>query len=632
MLIDLEIMRYILIFLLLGSMGLQAQNKSGITGKPDTSFTNYSALKMVSKQDPSIRLAEVQSSKSKVQSFVYKTIGTRKLMVDEYATSATRKLPTLVFFHGGGWRTGHRSQHIPLAKALADRGYRVFLVEYRLSTEALYPSAMLDAQAALQWVSKRKNVGEIYVGGYSAGGQMAALLGSVQDENTYGKGVKVAGIIDIDGILAFIHPESGEGDDSKRVSAATHYFGYNKVDGEAIWKEASALSHVTKGDPPVLFLNSNDERMHAGRDDFRRKMADFGIHTEYFTFQNSHHTFVLMNHWFDQVVNRMDHFMRKRLVVGIDFKTIQSAVEAARPGQEILIKNGDYREKVFIDSLKHHLSFVGESRDGVVLRETIARDIWRCSNPDDYGAGVLNIKGHDLSFRNLTIINDYGFTAKKDVTIPCLNEAGKETTTTVQKYALPREKGEKEGEKIVRVDGHQFAIRTMPGATRLSFEHCTMRSGGGDTVSPWDVNAGMYYLNDCLIEGGVDLYCPRGYALAENCTFVCHNLSAAIWHDGSGEQGSKTVLKNCRFNGDPGYKLGRYHREAQFYLLNCSFDKNMADAPIYQSGDRVLQWGHRVYYVDCHRDGGDFAWHKNNISVKVSELTFKTVFGEKWKK
>jgi pectinesterase len=361
-------------------------------------------------------------------------------------------------------------------------------------------------------------------------------------------------------------------------------------------------------------------------------MADFGIHTEYFTFQNSHHTFVLMNHWFDQVVNRMDRFMRKRLVVGIDFKTIQSAVDAARPGQEIFIKNGDYREKVFIDSLKHHLSFVGESRDGVVLRETIARDIWRCSNPDDYGAGVLNIKGHDLSFRNMTIMNEYGFTATKDVTIPCLNEAGKETTTTVQKYALPREKGEKEGEKIVRVDGHQFAIRTMPGATRLSFEHCTMRSGGGDTVSPWDVTTGMYYLNDCLIEGGVDLYCPRGYALAENCTFVCHNMSAAIWHDGSGEQGAKTVLKNCRFIGDPGYKLGRYHREAQFYLFNCSFDKNMADAPIYQSGDRVLQWGHRVYYVDCHRDGGDFAWHKNNTSVKASELTFKTVFGEKWKK
>ena len=109
----LQIMRYILIFLLLGSMGLQAQNKSGITGKPDTSFANYSAWKNLLKEDPTVRLASYQSTKSKVQSFAYKTLGSRKLMVDEYAVSTSRKLPSLVFFHGGGLRTGHRSQHIP---------------------------------------------------------------------------------------------------------------------------------------------------------------------------------------------------------------------------------------------------------------------------------------------------------------------------------------------------------------------------------------------------------------------------------------------------------------------------------------------------------------------------------------
>ena len=306
----LQIMHKLLIFILLSSWSLQAQNKTGITGKPDTSFANYSAWRSLLKEDSTVRLAKYQSSKFKVQSSVYKVIGTRKLVVDEYSISTSRVQPTLVFFHGGGWRTGHRSQHIPLAKALADRGYRVFLVEYRLSTEALYPAAMQDAQAALQWVSKRKNVGEIYVAGYSAGGQMAALLGSVQDENTYGKGVKIAAVIDIDGILAFIHPESGEGDDSKKTSAATYYFGYNKVDGEAIWKEGSALSHVSAGDPPVLFLNSGVERMHAGRTDFMHKMAALGIHSEYYTFEKSPHTFVLMNHWFDQVVDRMERFMK----------------------------------------------------------------------------------------------------------------------------------------------------------------------------------------------------------------------------------------------------------------------------------------------------------------------------------
>jgi hypothetical protein len=58
----------------------------------------------------------------------------------------------------------------------------------------------------------------------------------------------------------------------------------------------------------------------------------------------------------------------------------------------------------------------------------------------------------------------------------------------------------------------------------------------------------------------------------------------------------------------------------------------MADAPIYQSGDRVLNWGHRVFYSGSHRDEGDYTWHKNNTSLKAADFTFKSVFGDKWKK
>jgi pectinesterase len=513
------------------------------------------------------------------------------------------------------------------------------LAEYRLSTEALYPAAMEDAQAALIYLHRNApklhvDIKNMFVAGYSAGGQMAALLGSVQDENLFGKGQKIKGVIDLDGILAYIHPESGEGDDRVRTSAATSYFGYSKTENPDLWNKASALHHVSKQDPPVLFINSGNERMHAGRDDFRRKMTDLGILTDAYTFNGSPHTFLLFTKWFEQTINRMDQFMQQITVAqdgSGDVQTIQEAINRGQNNQTIYIKNGTYREKVFIDSLRHDLRLLGQSRAGVVIQFTQARDIWRCANPDDYGAGVLNIKGHDLSFENLTVINDYGFLAKQDVTIPCLTEAGKTTQTTVQKYALPREAGEKDGEKIVRVDGHQFAVRTMPGATRLRFEHCTLRSGGGDTMSPWDVNAGMYYFNDCEMEGGVDLYCPRGYAFAENCSFICHNMSAAIWHDGSGEEGAKSVLKNCRFIGDPGYKLGRYHREAQLFLIDCQFDQNMADAPIYQSGDRKLQWGHRVYYANSHRTGGDFTWHQTNTEVKSADVHFNWVFGDKWR-
>lgn len=636
----LENMHKLGIILLFVCQGLLAQNTKGVTGNPDSSFANYSAWKSALKEDPSLLLAELTASQVKAtRTLVYKKLGQRSLVLDVYEPQDKQIRKSLLFFHGGGWRTGHRSQHVMLAKALATKGYRVFLAEYRLSTEALYPAAMFDAQAALIYLhghskSLHINPKQIFVAGYSAGGQMATLLGSVQDENLFGKGQKIKGVIDLDGILAYIHPESGEGDDRVRTSAATSYFGYSKTENPAIWNQASALHHVSKQDPPVLFVNSGNERMHAGRDDYRAQLSQFGILTDVFTHEKSPHTFLLFTKWFDKTVQLMDQFMQQITVAqdgSGDVRTIQEAVNKGVNNQTIFIKNGTYTEKVYIDSLRHDLRLIGQSRASVVLKITQARDIWRCSNPDDYGAGVLNIKGHDLSFENLTVINDYGLITKQDITIPCTNEAGKTSVSTVQKYALPRESGEKDGEKIVRVDGHQFAVRTMPGATRLRFEHCTFRSGGGDTMSPWDVNAGMYYFNDCEIEGGVDLYCPRGYALAENCTFICHNMSATIWHDGSGEEGAKSVLKNCRFIGDPGYKLGRYHREAQLFLFNCNFDQNMADAPIYQSGDRKLAWGHRVFYADCHRAGGDFSWHQTNTNVKSADVNFSWVFGDKWK-
>ncbi|WP_304235773.1 pectinesterase family protein [Jiulongibacter sediminis] len=314
-----------------------------------------------------------------------------------------------------------------------------------------------------------------------------------------------------------------------------------------------------------------------------------------------------------------------------DFTTIQEALnnlKFSQSYQTIYIKNGTYAEKIFVDKSMHHIKFIGESAKETIITYSQARDYWRCENPDDFGAATFNVLGSDLIFKNLTILNSYGFEANKDVVIECLNESGK-TPGDSRKF-LPRETGEKEGTKMVRLDGHQFAFRSMDGATRMKFYSCIFRSGGGDTVSPWDVNGGMFYFKDCVIEGHVDLYCPRGNAIIENSLFICHNLNAAIWHDGSAKEEDKSVLINCRFVGDEGFKLGRYHREAQMYLINCSFSKEMADAPIYQEGDRDLQWGHRVYYKNCQKDGEAYPWYADNTTKTEKDFTFKKVFGKKW--
>ncbi|WP_400192995.1 pectate lyase [Hymenobacter sp. B81] len=305
-----------------------------------------------------------------------------------------------------------------------------------------------------------------------------------------------------------------------------------------------------------------------------------------------------------------------------EFRTIQAAIaslpdHADRP-RIILIRKGTYREQLFIDG-KNHITLRGESEKGTVVTFALARDAARCAgNTDDWGVATVNLRNApDITLENLTVVNSYGFEAAGDQTLPCPSD--------------PR------GQKVVSKTGHQMALRTFAGTTRLMVRRCTFRALGGDTVSPWDTEGGMYYFKDCTMEGGVDFYCPRGWAYAENVRFICHNRSAAIWHDGSGHRDSKTVLKNCSFEGEDQFKLGRYHRESQFYLVGCRFPRNMADADIYHapSGPGTPAWGRRVYYAKARRKGGNFAWMQDNLASaegapQARQITAAWTFGGRW--
>jgi pectinesterase len=309
-----------------------------------------------------------------------------------------------------------------------------------------------------------------------------------------------------------------------------------------------------------------------------------------------------------------------RLIVDIqgkgDFNTIQEAINSLPDSSvvphTIFIRKGVYKEKLFI--AKHNIVFEGEDRDQTIITQDIARDEWRCDHPDDWGVATMNVNGNDITLKNLTIANDYGFNVKESKVIDCAAD------TVTHK-------------KTITNSGHQMALRTMR-TTRLKAINCHFRAYAGDTVSPWNTVNGMFYFKDCIMEGGVDFYCPRGWAWAENCKFYANTGPASIWHDGSGDPDSKTILKNCSFDGYKGFKLGRYHREAQFYIVDCSFSTNMADSAIYRvQTANIIQWGHRVYYYNCHRENGkDFNWYVNNLpaGVKAADITINWVFKNKW--
>jgi pectinesterase len=311
---------------------------------------------------------------------------------------------------------------------------------------------------------------------------------------------------------------------------------------------------------------------------------------------------------------------QKKIVVDAngngDFKTIQAAINSlpatANEARTIFIKKGVYNEKLFIE--KSNIVLEGEEKEKTIITAAIARDEWRCEHKDDWGVATVNVKANDISLLNLTIVNSFGFDFKEDKIIDC-------PLDTVNR------------QKKISKNGHQMALRAM-NCTRLKAINCHFKSLAGDTVSPWETENGMWYFKDCLMEGGVDFYCPHGWAYAEHCEFVTHGGTAAIWHDGSGNIDSKTVLVNCRFKGYDGFMLGRYHREAQFYLIGCVFADNMKDSAIYRvTTNNVINWGHRVYYYNCHRKAGDYKWFADNINKESADkINAKWVFGEKWGK
>ncbi|HYM93780.1 MAG TPA: alpha/beta hydrolase [Chitinophagaceae bacterium] len=310
------------------AFSLYAQSIAGITNQPDTSYTTYSAYINAKKNYPDIKVVkEFKTSKvSESRWITYCDINDRQLKIDAFYPKEKTILPrtAIIIIYGGGWRSGNRTQHYPLAQQLADLGYVCFTPEYRLSTEALYPAAVYDIKASIRWVHEHAkeydiDTSHIAVLGFSAGGELAAFMGSTNNIKKFegnnnclpGSSSLVHAVIDIDGILSFIHPESGEGDDSKKTSAATYWFGYSKTENPSLWKEASSLTYAGKQNPPTLFINSSVARMHAGRNDFINILNKYGIYTEVYEFENSPHSFCLFDPWFQPTVKYIDSFLKK---------------------------------------------------------------------------------------------------------------------------------------------------------------------------------------------------------------------------------------------------------------------------------------------------------------------------------
>ena len=163
----------------------------------------------------------------------YGTAAGRGQLLDLYLpTKPDVDRPLIIWIHGGGWSGGDK-KGCP-AVSMIERGYAVASLNYRLTTEAIFPAQLHDCKGAIRWLrahAKQYHLDTDHFGlwGSSAGGHLVALLGTSGD------------VKEVEGDIG------GNTDQSSRVQCACDWFG--PTDMSVFFVQADRVPNVFKADP-----------------------------------------------------------------------------------------------------------------------------------------------------------------------------------------------------------------------------------------------------------------------------------------------------------------------------------------------------------------------------------------------
>lgn len=229
----------------------------------------------------------------------YARAGDVDLKLDVYRPKVKdpKKLPTLMWIHGGGWRGGSKESYSLRVLPWLEMGWNVVNVEYRLTGVARAPAAVEDCRCALRWIVANADKysfdpDRIVVSGQSAGGHLALMTGmatgeTLFDKNCPGDPVKVAAVVNWFGITDVGDLLQGK----NKTEFASNWIGQDRLDDAVLIRNVSPLSYVRSGLPPIITIHGDKDPLvpydHAVR--LHKKLTDAGVVNELFTVKGGDH-------------------------------------------------------------------------------------------------------------------------------------------------------------------------------------------------------------------------------------------------------------------------------------------------------------------------------------------------------
>ncbi|MEM8954009.1 MAG: alpha/beta hydrolase [Verrucomicrobiota bacterium] len=254
---------------------------------------------------------------------VYKTVNGTELPLYIYTPSShspDSKAPAIVFFFGGGWKSGSPSQFQEQCKYLADRGMVAVTAEYRVSSrhDVKVEDCIADAKSAMRWVRAHADElgidpDRIAAGGGSAGGHLAAATSVINkfddDSDDTSVSAKPNLLVLFNPALAIASDERLSKEYNQRISERPN----NRSHGPP--KQVSPLTKAHKTQPPcIMFFGTADGLLH-GAEIYRDTSLAAGNDCTIITYPDQGHGFFNYgrenNHYFDLTMGETDKFLTK---------------------------------------------------------------------------------------------------------------------------------------------------------------------------------------------------------------------------------------------------------------------------------------------------------------------------------
>jgi len=193
---------------------------------------------------------------------VYKVAGNVPVRVDVYRPLNDKSpRPTVLYIHGGGWRTGGKEQYLLFFLPYIQMGMTVVSVQYRLADVALAPAAVEDCRCALRWLVRNASrygfdTSRLLITGGSAGGHLALLTGMLEPSAGFDNECPGDEPLKATAILNYYGPVDLVDALEKRSSSVVRWFG-GALEPQALARLLSPMTYVRSGLPAILTIHGD---------------------------------------------------------------------------------------------------------------------------------------------------------------------------------------------------------------------------------------------------------------------------------------------------------------------------------------------------------------------------------------